>query len=180
MGPIDAIFQPYEGAFQDRGTRTGTDALFDKLYALHPRGLYTCLPLRHNSRYKEDVAYNARHLADGGKHYVEGYSKGGETAVKYCWHAQKFAIEIDILFLIDAVKIWWGDLQIPSNVKRCVWWYQRNDKPDGDTVRPAKNNTRTEFDNLDGYLIDLPHVAMEDYGFIQNRIRDIVKMDLIP
>lgn len=100
-----------------------------------------------------------------------GYSWGGMTAVKLARALQRHGIEVPTLVLSDAVyRHWywlgnwrafvpWRKIVVPSNVKRVVWFVQRENWPRGHRLVAANPRT-TKIEPPIG--LGLRHTDMDD------------------
>ena len=110
---------------------------------------------------------------------VVGYSYGGMTALNICRAFENLGVKVDRLCLIDPVKRrslnplgWlaafnrWAELEVPANVRQCVWFYQKKNWPRSHTV---KHDPSTNFTSLD---LRLPHSSCDNSSIVRETVTE--------
>ena len=130
---------------------------------------------RHNSKTLAVWLHNSR---PNRRIVLIGFSYGGYTAVLLARELEKLGVDIDHMYLIDAVArprprvgsfrslmdlCWW--IKVPHNVKQLTNWRQSVSRPSGHKVVADFRYTKH-----DPYTLYVPHTQMDDHARVHATI----------
>ena len=161
------------GFLQDRSKPTGMARLWRDLHDIvGPESQVLLLNWDDNVREYAEMIWQFSNESPEPAIAIFGYSWGGSTAVNLAAALRKRGLSVGCMVLSDPVyRHWWlprrwtsmldwMSIRVPDNVRKVVWFRQRENKPAGHDLVPADRTKTTIYPAVEATLT---HQYMDDY-----------------